>query len=316
MAVEWGSLEAYEEVMDVIGLWFWQTYDSERLDKKFLGGLPLTDRGHRFDLVEGKRVLLIISYRPGGVSANVTEYEVYSQSVHPWLAEVEEEEIPAKLKLGDIAAMRPYPFPPPPRKRQPAGRVPFPRGLEEEYEPDPELDDYMEEVKDWTINWAVELAGAHMARTHPDFEQARTRMREAYGKLFELEIGLREFIESTLQSRFGKDWWNQVLGAFNTETVDLIKKRQKQGQHNWLDDFNTSRTRFLDFDHYRQIILKHKDVFTPAIPNVKELTDLLRDLVPMRHRVGHVNTLTADNYEDFIRMSNRVIAVVLPRPES
>jgi hypothetical protein len=158
--------------------------------------------------------------------------------------------------------------------------------------------------------WAKEIAEKHIAAAHRTFTQAQKAMTSAYSKLFELEHTLRVFIEPPLFSKFGKAWLSKASKNESYQTV--IKERRSAAKHTWLDDMTDSQTRFLDFAHYRLLIHDNESLFAPLVPDIKGLKRLLEDIYDLRNRVAHMNTLSRDDRNEFMRMSERILAILRP----
>ena len=292
MTVNWGNLQVWSTLSEYFGPDFWEGYEGARKSKNYLHELPLHHRGLRINIVEAKRVVFIVSYRTYFPIATATESDAFLQAKFPELADFDADgdddvrEIARHLQIQEICSWR---YPP-------------------SYEPAR----YHETMKEWTIDWGTEVAHLHMARTHPDFEEAKQRMVNAYEKLFELERRLREFMRATLEEKYKGQWWKQVMASFSDEVKEKIRKRQMGSRHSWLDDYDDSKMRFTDFDHFRQTIIHHGALFESKLPNREPLKSLLRDLSPLRNRIGHVNTLSEDDNADFHKYADRVIALIHP----
>ena len=284
MAIEWGSLEKYAGAMNAISGIFWDAYDKRRVATKYLGRLPLSDRGLRINLVEAKHILVILEFRPYYPPFDSTEIEIYPQSEYPDLANIDTADESAKyLQLGELVDSRHYP-----------------EALPTSYTP---------VVQEWAEQWATELADEHIARAKPSFYEATQRMVQAYGKLFELEHFLRAFIEHTLETKHGTDWWMRT--SIDPNIRGALKRNQRDPRNNWFDEYDTSILRFTEFDHLRKIILANFSDFEPTLGQGAKawLDTLLTGISPLRNRVGHVNTLSPD---DFLRDANRVIDTCRP----
>ena len=81
-------------------------------------------------------------------------------------------------------------------------------------------------------------------------------------------------------------------------------------EYAWIDDYGGSQLRFLDFSHLRTIIHRYDSLFTAKLPKNARINTLLLDLEPYRNRIGHVNTLTQTDKDDFVSRANRVIGLI------
>jgi hypothetical protein len=283
----------FGQITDTFYRPFWEAYQDRQSIKKFKGDLPMLTRRWCVYYVAARRVWVILDYRPGYFSPASWEAKVVGQDDTPGVASLDDgDSIADLIGLNDIADAVPFPLEPIPLQLSPA---------------------YLERVRAWAVDWATKLADVHMARTNPSFDEAKERMMRAYEKLFELEHALRTFIDAPLRQHFGIPKW--LLKAYSDRNYqDTIKMRKQEARHAWLDEVDNSETRFLDFDHIRQLIHANQSIFIPLVPDVSTLKRLLEDLKDLRNRIGHVNTLSGDDYSDFLRLTNRVLATIQPKP--
>lgn len=147
----------------------------------------------------------------------------------------------------------------------------------------------------------------------PSSTDTQNRMLEAYRNLFETERALRSFVDAPLSIAFKTKQW-LLLACKDGKYQASVSARKQEDQHAWLDVIDDSETRFLDFDHVRQLIHANRAVFSGLLPDVQQFERLLFDRKDIRNRIGHVNTLSEDDCEDFCRMCTRVLAVIRPHP--
>lgn len=271
---------------------FFEAYADRQSAKKFRGDLPMLTRRWCVYFVAAKRIWVILGYRPGYFSPASWEAKVVGQDDTPGVASLDDgESIADLIGLSDIADAIPFPLEPIPAQLSPA---------------------HLDQIRAWAVSWATKLADAHIARTNPSFDEAKERMMRAYEKLFELEHTLRTFIDAPLRQHYGTPKW--LLKAYSERNYqDTIKMRKEEARHAWLDELDNSETRFLDFDHIRQLIHANQPIFIPLVPDVSILKRLLEDLRDLRNRIGHVNTLSEDDYLDFLRLTKRVLAIIQPK---
>ena len=268
-------------------------YRERKAERKYLDELPMTYRGWRMSLVQADPDLfLIVSFLPHLVAGN-EEFELY------WSCDAvpnDAEGIAKCFRLGEIV-----------------DAIRFP--LDEDvvvYPPDQRRDQAIDAA---ASEWATRLADIHMARTRPSFDEANHRMMDAYGKLFELEHALRTFIEQTLRKRFEDNWWTKA--TVNPVIRENVEDRRRDKRSAWLDDLETSILSYVDFPDLRVIIMDNQSAFRhilgPKEQPINWFTSILASLEPLRNRIGHVNTLSTDDFQDFHRDSNRILAAIRPK---
>jgi hypothetical protein len=165
-----------------------------------------------------------------------------------------------------------------------------------------------EEIGVLAVAWGVDMAVRHMAETHPDFERAKRRMTDAYGKLFDLEQLLRTCIEKVLTGVHGNDWWN--LASIDQDIRRTVNKREGEPGNRWLDDYSTSVLRFTDLDHLRRIVEKNRHHFPAFDGEIDWFKSTMIYLTRPRNRIGHVNTLSEDDFLKFLFSADQVIALI------
>lgn len=285
----WGALTPFYKAVGTTQHFLYEAYSTTVESKRFMDELPLTHHKWQVSFVEAENnILVILNFQPP-IGTFAATYDAYPQVRFPELSGMHDAlEIAAFLRLGRVIASRIFPF--------------------DKSAPD-------SQVADWASSWGVELAREHMARLHPSFEEAKRRMTEAYAMLFELEHALRQFVDAALSTRYKTKKW-LLKACEDSAYQETIQARKQEERHTWLDVLDDSETRFLDFDHIRQLIHANDVAFIEMIPDVaqrKRLKRLLEDLKDLRNRVGHVNTLSSDDEADFTRMAQRVLAIIQPQ---
>lgn len=284
--------------------------------------LPVTTHGWRLSIVEAKKVIAVITFPPH-LPAGTAEPRAYPKEMDSKLSTSDDLWfIVAQLHLGSFIDARPVPVAPDLQQTYVAtfqvgvGTASPPlligNPLSWYFTPSG-WDEYMPVFDKWVSTWAIELADRHIAETDPNCEQAQQRMTAAYQKLFELERALRMFVDEPLSRQYETKHW--LLKAYkDSKYQEVITQRKSEEQYAWLDILDDSETRFLDFDHIRQLIHANPSVFSPLVPDVQQFKRLLEDLRDFRNRIGHVNTLSEDHYQDFLRISHRVLSIIRPKP--
>ena len=302
-----GSLDPLMDDLRRFHDFFWTAYDDRKWETGYRDDLPLVKRAARMSVVECDEIIVILSWPFHMIDR---EGHTYPRDQYPDLAEMADVyEIAKSLNLGEVIEYRPFPLQ---HDRIGSNREGAAEGRDERNLKATAL------VKEAAEKWARELAEEHIARTHPDFEEAKRRMTDAYGKLFELEHGLRRFVSQTLQDRYVDEWWTNA--TVNQDIRDDVedKKREKRGAY--LDELDTSILAYADFPDLRAIIMDNQGVFRhvlgPREQPINWFTSVLAALEPIRNRIGHMNTLSSDDLQDFYRDSDRILAAIRSKAQS
>jgi hypothetical protein len=117
-----------------------------------------------------------------------------------------------------------------------------------------------------------------------------------------------------MEAQHGSDWWD------SDDITEGIRRRVSERQADrsgfWLDQTDEAILRFVDFADLRPIIIRNRGAFANVLGPKERPTNwfvsTLSALEPLRNRIGHVNTLSADNYADFMRDANRILAAIHP----
>jgi len=258
-------------------------------EKDYDYDLPMLIRGWRINFAEAKLLTVILDYRPRSFNPSMCEYQLEWQANKPELAGMEDVyEIAKVMHLGDIIGSRPFLF----ASAQDA------IGSEGQ-----------RKTREWAVAWAIELADRHMAETHPDFETARQRMVDAYGRLFELEQTLRLFVEQTLTTKHGDAWWDGV----HPSTKVKVEKREQDPTKKWFDDYSISKFKFADFDDLRLTVEQNWQDFKDAFGGKDTFHALMVPLSHARDRVAHCNTLSTEDFTEFMYFANKILDMIRPR---
>ncbi len=292
MAIVWGGLQPYElGISNFIDAFYNWGYEKRRIDKNHFLDVPLNVRGWRINVVELDQIYVVLAYRPNFTPPwSGIEVEAYPKSNIPQLANCKDvEEAAQLLKMGEIIAYKAWPSSP------------------SQYLHDP---NNTELITKFGTEWGVSLADEHIANTHPSFHEANKMMTEAYSKLFELENMLRNWIEQTLATVHGPNWWNTA--KIDPDIKKDVSTKQSDTRGAWLDDYDSSTLRFADFPHLRIIIFANESKFHSVLGNSNWFKTTLGALEPIRNRIGHVNTLSRGDVQNFYRDANRIIAAIRP----
>jgi len=293
-----GSLAPLRGYMGQFHDFFWTAYDDRKWETGYSDDLPLVKRHARMSIVECDEIIVILSWPSHTIGR---EGHTYPRDQYPELAEMGVYEIAKSRNLGQVIDYRPFPLQ--------HDRIKAIRENTATHEDNLKATALVQESAE---QWAREIADEHIARTHPDFEEAKHRMTQAYEILFELEHFLRAFIEHTLETKHGTEWWMRT--SIDPNIRGAVKRNQRDPRNNWFDEYDPSILRFTEFDHLRKIILANFSDFEPTLGQGAKawLDTLLTGVSPLRNRVGHVNTLSSDDFHDFLRDANRLIDTCRP----
>jgi hypothetical protein len=303
------SIPGYEERLKLVAEAFDKEYQAHGKMTSSRGQLPMTTHGWQMSLVDGKWyksqeeietiflsktiiLTLMPNLPPGSFQTKYYAGWIYYHKYDEIPKDASIEAVLKVFELGELVAARPCPFP------SDLGMYPPPEEGERQ------------SLKRWATLWAREVADEHFAEANRTFRQAQETMTSVYFKLFELEHTLRIFIEHQFSSKFGKSWLSKA--SKNQDYQAIINRRRSEAKHAWLDDTSDSETRFLDFAHYRLLIHENQSLFDPLVPDIRGLKRLLEDIYYLRNRVAHMNTLSQDDSSEFMRMSERILAILRP----
>lgn len=297
MAIEWGSLKPYEDIVEVFSNEFIDAYDRVRIEKKYIGNLSLLMRAVQFNLVEMESaVYCVLSYKAFGVPYVLGgELEAWPLSEYPHLKSLSSiEDAVRHLHLAPLCD--------------------DPRALpaREANESDGA---YSAKVKTFTIDWARDLAARHISHTHPDFAQAQNRMTEAYAKLFEMERTLLTLIDTRFGNKYGFDWYDKPTGAkpkIPIEVKDEIEKNRAGESNEWIDDYDSCILRFTQLKDLRSLIVNNWSCFNDMFDNKNTFKARMSVIEPMRIRIGHMNTLSADDHQEFLFFLRLILNLTQP----
>jgi hypothetical protein len=273
-------------------------YKDKIFDERYLDELPFSYQKWQVNVVEAKKLTAIISYQPPSGTFS-SSFKFYPKTRYPELAQIDDVNEMAKfLRLDDYIGAKEVP----PVDNSIVNIINM--GFDDiPADANPSL--YR-----WAYEWGLELASVHMANLKPGFKIAQDRMTRVYEKLFELEHDLRLFVEHRLQKKYGSDWLSKA--NVKKSYKDQITKRRADPQTFWLDELDTTILRYLDFPMLRGLIVDNNEAFKSMLGNNDWFASALSSLEPIRNRIAHVNTLSADNAQDFYRDAKRIIAAIKP----
>lgn len=252
---------------------FFDEYRHRRQEKGHPLELPLEWRGWRMSLVHLQTPVIILSY-PSLAPLKGRELHDYRESDYPDMPNGIDD-IAKFFGLGEVIGTRNF---------------------------------AMDTSRTEAMKWAIALADEHIANTSPSFTEALTRMGRAYGKLFELEQTLRVLVQGQLERIHPTDWWSKVPADVQNKVI----RRESDSTANWFDDFSPSRLKFADFDDLRRAVLANWQDFRAIIGDRELFHSNMAYLSHDRDRIAHVNTLSSDDYQDFVTLAERLLKSVRP----
>ncbi len=128
-------------------------------------------------------------------------------------------------------------------------------------------------------------------------------MASVYPLLYVLENSIRELIKRVMSDAHGEDWWDtQMSTAKLREVAGKAAKRMKteKTRHAWHQRRGAHPIDYVDFDDLNTIIRGKKNLFHPNIINDWEWFqhNFMKELVPSRNVVCHMNPLDSHNVSD------------------
>lgn len=111
-------------------------------------------------------------------------------------------------------------------------------------------------------------------------------MSNAYSNLYRLESMLRIYLETTLISYYGTQWWNDGIPQKVREAV--ISNKQRDGG-------NERDINYTDFNHLKRIIFdtnNWKNIYEQIFDSQTGITGRLDELETVRNRIAHTRTLS------------------------
>lgn len=131
-----------------------------------------------------------------------------------------------------------------------------------------------------------------------DFEGAQ-KMSQLYIILHCWENSVRKFIENTLKTDLGDDWWEEVKSA------DLERKyndrKLKEQKSKWISPRGeSSPLYYLDWGDLVKIIRKREESFISKIPDIKFVELRLEELERLRNIIAHNGIYPEENDIDRI----------------
>lgn len=127
-------------------------------------------------------------------------------------------------------------------------------------------------------------------------------MAAVYPLLYVLENSIREVIKRVMADRYGEDWWDTQLTKGKVKTVrnNADNRRKTEEKKSWHQRRGDHPIDYTDFGDLLKIIqAKHSDFFPDVIAaDQRWFEQFMRELLPSRHVVCHMNPLDKLNIKD------------------
>ena len=131
-----------------------------------------------------------------------------------------------------------------------------------------------------------------------DLEGAK-EMSKLYIILHCWENSVRKFIEKTLSSSLGQNWWEVTKN--NDLERKLNDRKSKEEKQKWISPRGfKSPLYYLDWGDLVKIIRKHENLFIAVIPDIKFVELRLEELERLRNIVAHNGLVPDENDIDRI----------------
>jgi len=125
------------------------------------------------------------------------------------------------------------------------------------------------------------------------------KMAAIYPYLYVFENSARLFITKTMESKYGKKWWDEKVG------VPIRKKSEdrqvKEGRNRWHGKRGSHPINYVDIDDLRSIITSNEEAFKDKLPDVKRpiewVSNRIEEIELSRNIVAHNNPLGDDDIE-------------------
>jgi hypothetical protein len=131
----------------------------------------------------------------------------------------------------------------------------------------------------------------------------------AYRILFSLENRFRQFIESTMRSKRGAEWWNECVSNSIKKKVDHM--RQAERSLGWQVSATNSNAEYLLFEDLEKIITTNwKEVFEPFFQDQQKITHRLKELEGIRNSIAHTRILSMDGMNRLEQYSQDLLNMI------
>lgn len=145
----------------------------------------------------------------------------------------------------------------------------------------------------WTTNGAssVEITryGIEALKQPSALEKEVKVMSNAYSILYQLENGLRIFMEKKLREVFDANWWERGVTPNDIRERADARKASEQS--------NLSLINYTEFGDLGRIIVNNWKIFEPVFKTQKGVISRLEELEPLRNKIAHSRLLSNHELE-------------------
>jgi hypothetical protein len=126
-------------------------------------------------------------------------------------------------------------------------------------------------------------------------------MARIYPVLYVLENSMRELIQRVMKAKFGDDWWDTQLAVGKLKGVhERAQGRMvSEKKNSWHQKRGAHPIDYVDIADLESIICGKRDCFVPnIIPDLSWFENFMKEVVPSRNVVCHMNPLSDHNVQD------------------
>ena len=131
-------------------------------------------------------------------------------------------------------------------------------------------------------------------------------MAAIYPLLYVIENSIREVVQRVMRAKYGADWWNTALTSGKAKQVKLTSAQRQDSEvrMSWHQRRGAHDIDYIDLSELRDIILAKQDDFFPDVlgDNRAWFEQFMRELIPSRNVVCHMNPLAQHNVDDVVRV--------------
>lgn len=155
-------------------------------------------------------------------------------------------------------------------------------------------------MKDWKIS--VENLLHYLP---DDIRLKGEQTAESYLYLYTIENALRLFIDTTLQTTMGNEYFAK---AGNSDMRKLVAGRKNsESQRKWVAVRGNKEIFYLDFDHLRLLMMNNWEYFQYSFPDKTWISVKMTELGECRNKIAHNTSLTEDEIQLVHLYFNQII---------
>jgi len=123
------------------------------------------------------------------------------------------------------------------------------------------------------------------------------KMQKVYPYFYIFENSIRYFILKTLETKYGKEWWDKKVSRKIREKV--TQRQADEGRNRWHGKRGRHPIFYTNIDHLKKIITSNSDDFIGKLPDmgkpIEWLTNRIEEIELSRNIIAHNNPLTDDD---------------------